>query len=161
MIRRKYLVLLSVQGLVVALDQLAKFLALISLKPGEVSPVLSHYMNLTLVFNRGAAFGVFSDGSHPARDLVFLAVPALTLAAILWVFSRLQEGQKISIYGLSLIVGGAIGNIVDRLRLGHVVDFLDFHWRGLAHFPAFNLADVSITVGAGLLIVSMFVEKDA
>lgn len=153
--------LLSVQGLVVALDQLSKFLVLISFRLHESFSIVPNHLNITLVYNKGAAFGAFSDGNHPARDLLFLLVPGLTLVAILWVFSKLQSNQKISIYGLSLIVGGAIGNIVDRLRLGHVVDFVDFHWKGAAHFPAFNLADAAISIGALLLIISMFTEKDA
>lgn len=160
MIKRKYLILLSVQGLIVALDQLTKFTVAGLFKLGESVAVIPSLFNLTLVHNNGAAFGFLSDLSHPFREPFFLVVPGLTLAAILFVFTKVQDRQIISVYGLSLIVGGALGNIVDRVRVGYVIDFLDFHWKGHYHFPAFNVGDSAITIGAFLLILSMVLEKD-
>lgn len=160
MIKRKYLILLAVQGLIIAADQLTKFIITGSFRLGESLPVVANFFNLTLVHNTGAAFGFLSDLSHPIREPFFIIVPSLTLAAILYVFSKLHDQQTTSIYGLSLIIGGAIGNIVDRIRVGYVIDFLDFHWAGKYHFPAFNVADAAITVGAMLLIISMITEKE-
>lgn len=160
MIKRKYLILLSVQGLIIALDQLTKFLIVQSFHLGQSMPVIPSFFNLTLVRNSGAAFGFLSDMNNPMREPFFLVVPGLTLAAIFYIFTKMTDRQIFSIYGLSLIMGGAIGNIVDRIRIGTVIDFLDFHWKEAYHFPAFNIADSAITIGAMLLIVSMVLEKD-
>lgn len=160
MIKRKYLILLAIQGLIVTLDQLTKFIITGIFKLGESIVIIPSFFNLTLVHNSGAAFGFLSDMSHPLREPFFLIVPGLTLVAILYVFTKVHDQQIISVYGLSLIVGGALGNIVDRIRTGFVIDFLDFHWANKYHFPAFNVADAAITVGAFLLIASMVWEKD-
>ncbi len=160
MIKRKYLILLAVQGLIIALDQLTKFLIVQSFHLGESTSIIPSFFNLTLVKNSGAAFGFLSDLSNPLREPFFLVVPGLTLAAIFYIFTKMSDRQIFSIYGLSLIMGGAIGNIVDRIRIGTVIDFLDFHWQNKYHFPAFNVADSAITIGAAFLIISMVLEKD-
>jgi signal peptidase II len=94
------------------------------------------------------------------RDPVLFLLPCLVLALIFFAFARLRDAQLLSVYALSLVIGGAVGNLADRLRLGYVVDFLDFHWRGRAHFPAFNVADMAISAGVGLLFISLIYEKD-
>jgi signal peptidase II len=160
MIKRKYLILLAVQGLIVSLDQLTKFLIVSAFHTGESVAVIPSFFNITFVRNSGAAFGILSDLNNPLREPFFLIVPGLTLAAILYIFTKMHDRQMFSIYGLSLIIGGALGNIVDRVRIGTVIDFLDFHWQNKYHFPAFNVADSAITVGAVLLIISMVLEKD-
>jgi signal peptidase II len=160
MVARKYLILVSMTGMLVSLDQLTKFLITNAMELRESVPVISGFFNLTLIHNRGAAFGLFSDLPASVHTPFFLLVPAATLAVIIYVFSRLKEEQQLSIYALSLIVGGAFGNLMDRLRLGYVVDFLDFHWRAV-HFPAFNLADSVISLGVLLLFLSILFEKES
>lgn len=160
MIQRKYLILLAMVGTLVSFDQLTKFLIVSNFRLGESLPLLQDYFNLTLVHNPGAAFGILANLAPQWREPFFLIVPLVTLMIILAVFLKLHEEQVISMYALSMIVGGAIGNLIDRLRLGYVIDFLDFHWKYQHHFPAFNVADSAITIGVGMLLLSMLYEKE-
>jgi signal peptidase II len=159
MVRLKYLVLISMSGMIVSFDQLTKFLVSASFRLGDTREVVPGFFNLTLAHNRGAAFGLLADIPPAIGEPVFFLVPGLVLALIGVFFVRLRSHQTLSIYALSLIVAGALGNLTDRLHLGHVVDFLDFHW-GRYHFPAFNLADAAICLGVALLLLSIFREKD-
>lgn len=128
-------------------DQTSKAAALIWLQPGVPLPVFSGF-SLTLGFNTGASFGLFSERMANAP----LAMAAFTgiLTAMFWLFV-LKGKTAMERHGFALIVGGAIGNIIDRLRQGAVTDFLDFSWK-TSHWPAFNLADVAITCGAALVL---------
>lgn len=113
--------------------------------------------NLVLAYNRGAAFS-FLDNASDWQGYVFVAIAAVAALVILRLLARPHNGRWLSL-GLALILGGALGNAIDRLRWHHVVDFLDFHWRWLeplfpgGHFPAFNLADSAITAGVALVIL--------
>jgi signal peptidase II len=147
-------------GMLVAIDQLTKFLVSGNFHPGQNLTMIENYFNLTLVYNYGAAFGLLSNMSQKVREPFFFLIPSLTLLLILYVFSRLQETQQMSIYALSMIVGGALGNLIDRLRLGFVVDFVDFHWNNKYHFPAFNIADGAISIGVFILLLSILYEKE-
>lgn len=160
MVSRKYLILLSLSGFVVSLDQLTKNAVVSGFKLGESIPVISGLFNISRVHNTGAAFGLLSTLSPEWRDPFFLLVPAITLAVILGVFYQLREGQLLSVYALASIVGGALGNIADRIRLGYVVDFLDFHWNSHFHFPAFNVADMAISAGVFMLLIGMLYERE-
>ena len=138
-------------------DQGTKFLFGALLTPGEVRPVTG-FFNLVLVFNRGAAFSLLADAPGWQRELfagIALAASGLIIALLLR-----NAGQRLFCAGLALILGGALGNLWDRIALGHVVDFLDFHALGY-HWPAFNLADSAITVGAALLILDGFRTRKA
>lgn len=159
MVRLKYLVLISMSGMIVSFDQLTKFLVSTSFRLGETREVVPGFFNLTLAHNRGAAFGLLADLPPGIGEPVFFFVPGLVLTLIGVFFVRLRSHQTLSIYALSLIVAGALGNLTDRLHLGYVVDFLDFHW-GNYHFPAFNLADAAISLGVALLLLSIVREKD-
>jgi signal peptidase II len=139
---------LALSTLLVVLDQLSKHVitrALVSGAGVEVTP----FFNLVLVYNRGAAFSFLSSASGWQRELFI----AIALIASAWVVYLLRKfpGQTLFCFALSLILGGAVGNVVDRLLLGVVVDFLDFHLAGY-HWPAFNIADSAITCGAALLV---------
>lgn len=160
MISRKYLILMATVGTLVSFDQLTKLVATNNIRLGESVPVAPNFLHFSVVHNRGAAFGILANLAPALRDPVLFALPCFVLALIFFAFARLRESQRLSIYALSLVIGGAVGNLADRLRLGYVVDFLDFHWNGQAHFPAFNLADIAISVGVGLLFISIFLEKD-
>lgn len=142
-------------GIVVA-DQLGKWLVQAFFAPGE-SLEVTGFFNLVLVFNRGAAFSFLA--SAPGWQTPLFVGIALTAAAIVSVLVVRHPGRRLMNSGLSLILGGALGNVIDRLRYGHVVDFLDFHALGW-HWPAFNVADAAITAGAGLLILEGFLHRE-
>lgn len=131
----------------VALDQLAKYVVMRQLAHGgiEVAP----FFNLVLVYNRGAAFSFLSDASGWQREL-FIAIALVASAWVIWLL-RKHPQETLFCFALSLILGGAVGNVIDRVWYGAVVDFLDFHVAGY-HWPAFNVADSAITCGAALLI---------
>ena len=142
---------------VVVADRLTKVLVLEAFAPGE-SRLVTGFLNLVLVFNKGAAFS-FLAGAAGWQTPLFMAI-ALVAAAVVSVLLLRRPGRSLFSGGLALILGGALGNLWDRIAWGHVVDFLDFHAAGW-HWPAFNVADSAITVGAGLLIVESFLHRDA
>jgi signal peptidase II len=131
------------------IDQAVKALVQSQLAPGEVVPVTG-FFNLVLVFNTGAAFSFLAGASGWQRE--FFVTITVAAAVVIVVLLRRHARERLFSAGLTLIMGGAIGNLYDRLTLGKVVDFLDFHALGW-HWPAFNVADSAITVGAALLIL--------
>lgn len=141
---------LLVAILAIALDQGSKYLAELLLdyaRPVAWLPVL----DMTLHYNRGAAFSFLSDAGGWQRWFFTGLAVAVSGYLFVWLL-RLPRGQGLLSLALSLVLGGAVGNLIDRLRLGHVVDFISVHW-GSAYFPTFNIADAAITVGAGCLIL--------
>ena len=161
MVLRKFLILLSFNGLVVSLDQLTKNIVANSFKLGASKEIFATWFSITRIHNPGAAFGLLASLPPPFREPFFFLVPTLTLLFILALFFRLKEEQTLTIYALSLIVGGAFGNLADRIRLGFVIDFFDLHFKHKWHFPAFNIADMAITLGVALLLVGMLQERDS
>jgi signal peptidase II len=143
-------------GVVVVLDRLTKWLMLAWLRPGE-SVEVTGFFNFVLVYNRGAAFS-FLAGAPGWQTPFFVAVALIACAVVSWLLLR-HPRQRLLCAGLALILGGALGNLWDRLAWGAVADFLDFHAFGW-HWPAFNVADSAITVGAALVIVEGFLRKD-
>ena len=136
---------------VIVLDQATKLLALQELALHRPVPVIDGLLNWMLTYNAGAAFSFLSDASGWQRW--FFSALALVISAVLAVLlARLPRRDWRQAVPFALIIGGALGNLVDRLRFGHVVDFVDVYW-GSAHFPAFNIADAAISIGAVLLIV--------
>ena len=158
MLQRKHLILLSLAGAIISFDQLIKTVVVNRFHLGESKEIIPNFFNITLVHNPGAAWGMLATLDPAIREPFFAIVPLITLAIILFVFQRLHSEQKLSIFALSAIVGGAIGNLIDRARIGYVIDFLDFHYRTY-HFPAFNLADSAITLGVFVLLLTSFFEK--
>jgi signal peptidase II len=146
---------LAAAGVIVAADQATKALVQASLVPGQRIPVMP-FADLVLVFNTGAAFSFLAGAGGWQRGF-FIAVALGAIALIGWLLAR-HGGERLFCAGLALILGGAIGNLWDRIQLGHVVDFVLLHAGGW-HFPAFNVADSAITVGAGLLILDGFVGR--
>jgi signal peptidase II len=139
-------------------DQATKALLASHLAPGE-SIAVTGFFNLVHVFNKGAAFSILAGASGWQREF-FVAVALVASALILYLLVKHANEPRFCA-GLALILGGALGNVWDRLAHGHVVDFLDFHALGY-HWPAFNLADSAITVGAALLIVdSLLATRNA
>ena len=134
---------------VIAVDYATKLAVLGSFAPGE-SRVIAPFFNLVLMFNKGAAFSFLA--SAPGWQLPFFATIAAVASAVISYLIYRHRGNALFCLGLALILGGALGNLYDRLAYGHVVDFLDFHAAGW-HWPAFNVADSAITIGAALLIL--------
>lgn len=133
---------------VVVLDQLTKYVAAdYLLRHGELN--LFPFLNLALVHNTGAAFGMLSQASG-WQNVFFIVIALIACVAILWIVWRLERKDLILASGLMLILGGAAGNLIDRLVHGYVIDFIDVYYRTW-HWPAFNVADSAITVGAVML----------
>ncbi len=144
-------IVLTVGSLLLLMDQLSKYYIEKLLSPGESVPIIKNLFQLTLIHNSGGAFGLFRrSGSFL---FIIVSVLVLTLILLFWKKFLLEAGLggKLS---LSLIIGGASGNLVDRLRFGHVIDFLDFSLRG-HHWPAFNFSDMGISIGVIILCYKM------
>jgi signal peptidase II len=147
---------LGIAAIVILLDQFTKVLIIGSMAYGDSKTVWS-FFNIVRAHNTGAAFSFLAHAGGWQRWF-FVALAFAAVGFIVYLL-RQHGGQRLFSWALSLILGGALGNVIDRLVHGYVVDFLDFHWRWLApmfpvgHFPAFNVADCAITVGAGLLIL--------
>jgi signal peptidase II len=140
---------LGIAFIVILLDQLSKIAITTLFEHGEEKPITS-FFNLVLAYNPGAAFSFLSNQGGWQRYL-FTAIALGAVAFIIYLLRR-HAGQRMFCWALALIMGGALGNVIDRLAYGHVIDFLDFHWTGFGHFPAFNIADSAITIGAILFI---------
>jgi signal peptidase II len=140
----------------VAADQLTKAIILARFAPGERLEVTG-FFNLVLAFNKGAAFSLLAQA--PGWQTPVLVAIALAAAVILSALIVRNLHKRLLCTGLALVLGGALGNLVDRLRLGHVVDFIDLHAAGW-HWPAFNVADSGITVGAAILILEGFLGHE-
>ncbi|MFH0985749.1 MAG: signal peptidase II [Candidatus Omnitrophota bacterium] len=141
----------ALAGFVVLIDQLSKFFALRCLSPQSSVSLIPNVLDLTLVRNSGAAFGLFSDYA-PALFTVITA----SLVVLFWAANRSHhEASKVDRWALSLILGGAVGNWIDRLRFGTVIDFIDFRiW------PVFNIADTAITIGVSLYFIRVLTSKE-
>ena len=142
---------MGIASLILALDQATKFQIQRLLQPGDRVVIVENWFDLTLVFNRGAAFSFLADASGWQRWF-FIGIGALATTYLIWLLAR-HSGQRLFAFGLAMILGGAIGNVIDRILQGQVVDFLLAHWREVFFWPAFNVADSAITIGAGLLIL--------
>jgi len=145
---------LLVSAAVIALDYATKALVLATFRPGEVKAILP-FFSLVLTFNPGAAFS-FLAGADGWQRWLFTGIAIVASVLIVGLLHR--GGSRLFCLALALILGGALGNLWDRLTIGKVVDFLLFHWRGWS-YPAFNVADSAITIGAGLLILESLLER--
>lgn len=146
---------MGLSALVLIVDFLTKRYFESQFFPGEVRPVTS-FFNLVLAHNRGAAFSFLAG--HDGWQLYFFSLIAIVAAILCVYFIGKHSTQRLFCLALSLIMAGAVGNLIDRILYGYVVDFLDFylgHW----HWPAFNVADIAIVCGAGLLILESFLEE--
>jgi len=152
---RRALPWFAIALVIVVADQATKWLVLESLAPGQRIAVLP-FFDLVLVFNKGASFSFLADAGGWQRPL-FIGI-ALVAAVVVSVMLVRDPGKKLLGTGLALILGGALGNVWDRIEYGHVVDFVLLHAYGW-HWPAFNVADSAISVGAVIVIVDSFVHK--
>lgn len=147
---------LGLAAAVILFDQMTKQWVLGRFYLGEILPV-TDFFNLVLAFNRGAAFS-FLAGAGGWQKWFFILL-ALAVSAWLGVMIRRHAAERLMPLALALVLGGALGNVIDRLRLDAVVDFLDFHWAGW-HWPAFNVADSAISVGVALLLWHSLAYKE-
>lgn len=141
------------------LDQISKYLVDRNLTYADRVPVIEGFFYLTHVRNPGAAFGFFADGDPTLRMWFFVSISLLAIAIILSFWSKLAPGERLSALALGLILGGAVGNLIDRLRLGEVVDFLHFRLWADYSWPDFNLADSFIVVGVALLVLELLAAE--
>ncbi|MCP5321853.1 MAG: lipoprotein signal peptidase [Pseudomonadales bacterium] len=143
---------------VIVLDHITKYLASAHLEYGELVTLLP-VLDLTLLHNRGAAFSFLSDAGGWQRWF-FAAIAVGASAWIAFWLQRLPAGKRWLAASLALILGGALGNLIDRVLLGHVVDFIFFHWKS-SYFPAFNVADSAITLGAIMMVIEiLFLDRE-
>jgi signal peptidase II len=144
---------------VILLDQATKWAVTRWVHPHETIPVVKGFFNLVHVRNRGIAFGLMNDPGGTLQSYLLLGASLLAICVLLWWFKRLGEGGGVLALCLSLVLGGAFGNLMDRFRLGAVIDFVDIHL-GSYHWPAFNVADSAITVGTLGLALCLFIKKE-
>ena len=154
----KYIKLTIIAIAVVCLDQISKVIILKTLPLYQSVEVIPGFFNLTHIHNPGGAFGFLADQTSTLRHFVFLIVSLLAIGLIFYFYKKTPQSHPWLASGFALIFGGAIGNIIDRLRLGEVVDFLDFYI-GRWHWPAFNVADSAVTIGIFIFIYHMVLKK--
>lgn len=147
---------LWLSALVIILDQVSKGIITASFSLHETLAVMP-YFNLTLAHNTGAAFSFLAQAGGWQRWFFVTLTTVISIALFIWL-KKLSTQAKLEAISISLILGGAIGNVIDRIYFGYVVDFLDFYYE-TAHFAAFNIADSAICIGAGLLILDSFIAK--
>ena len=140
----------SVEGL----DQLSKAIIRRTLDLYDHVPVIPGFLDITHVQNTGAAFGLLNAADFPFKALLMIGIAGIALVAIAAYATQLGFHERLARFGLSLILGGAFGNLIDRAVAGYVVDFVDVYW-GSSHFWAFNVADAAITIGAVLVLLDM------
>lgn len=140
---------------VLLLDQVTKFAVVAVLAPYEIVEAVPGFFNLVHYLNPGAAFGILNRGGSSGKLLLI----GISIGALIIIASIVRSSkERLYTFALSLIAGGAAGNLIDRIRQGSVVDFLDFHI-GANHWPAFNVADTAISVGVGLAFLSFFISR--
>ncbi len=150
-----YGMLIIVVPVVVLLDQITKAIISHRLNLNQTIGVIAGFFNIVYIKNPGAAFGLFR-GWGSMRDIFLVIVTLLALIIIIYIYRKTTE--RLLRFSLSLIAGGAIGNLIDRVRFGEVIDFLDFYI-GKYHWPAFNIADSAITVGVFIAVVELYFKK--
>ncbi len=153
MARRRQLEL-WIAGVIVIADQATKALVRAELGLSQSMTIIPGFFDLTRVHNAGAAFGLMNAADFPLKTVVLGAVAAMALAGLALYAAMLPSEQWLARIGLACIIGGAAGNLIDRVTAGYVVDFVDLYWAGW-HFWAFNVADAAITVGVGLMILDI------
>ena len=157
---RKVLIFLVTLVVGVFLDQITKYLVVRELALGDQIPIIHGFFNLVLTYNKGAAFGLLANTSVQFAWVFFILTSSLVMGVVAFLWWRTSPGHDLAAVGYSLIFTGAVGNLIDRVRLGKVVDFLDFYLSDY-HWPAFNIADSLVCIGAGLLLWYIFKEESS
>ncbi|OLN31104.1 Lipoprotein signal peptidase [Desulfovibrio sp. DV] len=153
--RLSYKLALPVAAAIILLDQVTKLWIQDHLVLYTTRTVIPGFFNIVHVLNRGAAFGFLNRSDIQWQTYFFFAATALAVLIIMHLLRMARDDDKLLIIGLGLILGGAIGNLIDRIKTGEVVDFLDFYWKSY-HWPAFNVADIAIFLGSLGLLVAFY-----
>ena len=148
----------QIAGVVVVLDQVTKLLVLDGMPLYHSIPVIPGFFNLTHIHNPGGAFGFMAAGHPGLRNLLFIGVSSLAMGLLVYFYRNTPRTHPFLAAALAMIFGGAVGNLIDRLRFGEVVDFLDVYI-GAYHWPAFNVADSAITIGITIFILHLVSGK--
>jgi len=145
---------------VVGLDQATKAWAEADLRerPGQSITLLPDHLAFRYARNPGAAFSMFHDWSPRARGAFLIFVAAAAVAVMIWLYRRMPERRRLYEWALGLLIGGAVGNLIDRIRFNEVIDFIDLHWKN-AHWPTFNVADIAIVAGIGLVLLDALLQR--
>ncbi len=146
--------------LIVAFDQATKIIVDRMLPLHQSIPVFDDFFSLTYIRNTGAAFGLLAQSGEFFRRTFLIGFSFAAIVFIILMLRRLPENERVLTLALGFILGGAVGNLIDRFLYGEVIDFLDFYWDGY-HWPAFNVADSFITIGVVLIMVRLATSKDA
>lgn len=157
---RKLVFFLSALFISLPLDWITKQWVISKIHYGDRIEVIPGFFDLTHVRNPGGAFSFFADGPFEQRMLFFVGTTCIAIVLLLLFYRRLPPDDRISALALGIILGGAIGNLIDRITLGEVIDFLDVHLWGGYTWPTFNIADSSIVVGVAFLIAQVFLEEE-
>ncbi|MFN8627933.1 MAG: signal peptidase II [Candidatus Binatia bacterium] len=156
---RKYAVVLSLAGVAVIVDQLSKWYIRQHFALYESVSVIDSFFQITYARNAGGAFGLLNQGARAWRLPFFVAASCVAVVVLLMFVRRVRPGQWWLLVALGSILGGALGNLIDRMMSGEVTDFLDVYWRGY-HWPTFNVADSCITVGMAILVGYSLLVRD-
>lgn len=156
--RSKYIRLVCIAGLIILADQLTKLLILNNLALHHSITIIPGFFDITHVHNPGGAFGFLADQSSTVRATLFLFVSSLAICFIFYFYKNTPGTHPFLAAGLAMILGGAVGNLIDRIRLGEVVDFLYFYVNDM-HWPAFNIADSAISVGMTIFVFHIIFKK--
>lgn len=155
--QRDKLPFLTISLLVIFLDQLSKLWVVKTLSLFDSVDIIKGFFRFFHIRNTGAVWGLL-DRNNPTITLILTLFSILAFLIMLWLFHRTHRVCRLELIGLSLIIGGALGNIIDRIRFGYVIDFIEFYYRS-ARFPTFNIADSSLTIGVTLLIISILFKR--
>ena len=142
---------------IILLDRATKLVIIQTLRLGQGIPVIPGFFDIVFVLNPGAAFGFLATLSEEVRNPLFILISILAVVLIVFYHTRYLRSHRLVSVALGLVLGGAVGNLIDRLHYGMVVDFLDVHV-GPYHWPAFNVADSAISIGVGLMILDMLLD---
>jgi len=156
-LKRNYALFIGLAIIVVLIDQASKWLASSQLAPHQILSVIPGFFNVVLVKNRGMAFGILNR-AHSGLSSIFLLASTIAAIGVILFFFWVKKDHLWLTIGLSLILGGAVGNLIDRIQLGYVIDFLDFFVAGY-HWPAFNMADSAVTAGTFWLLFNVIRGK--
>jgi signal peptidase II len=155
---KKYLIVTVISLFVIVLDQYTKYLIIQSVALHQSLDVIQNYVTIVHARNKGIAFGIFATQGSGTQTILLIITSCLAISFIFYLASSLKGKQLYATITLSLILGGAIGNLIDRIRWGEVVDFIDLHWHHY-HWPAFNVADSAISLVLVLLIIEIKKKK--
>ena len=158
MLKNKYVKLVVFAGIIVLLDQFTKALIIGHVSFNQTIPVMRGFFNITHIHNPGGAFGLMANLSPALRSIIFLFISSLAAGLIFYFYKKTPPNYPWLAAAFALIFGGAIGNLIDRLRFGFVIDFLDLYISNL-HWPAFNVADSAISVGIGIFVFHLLFKK--